>query len=81
MVALVGAWVGHFLEFVRVAGWHAGLVDMTSSVHTYFFPAGAGLMVVGLAATAGISKYMYRDGSSACGFAMRKRAMDPRRRE
>jgi hypothetical protein len=52
LVALLGAWVGHFLEFVRVSGWQAGLVEMTSSVHTYFFPAGAGLVVVGLAAAA-----------------------------
>jgi hypothetical protein len=44
--ALVGAWVGHFLEYVRVAGWHAGVAEMATSVHTYFFPAGAGLMAV-----------------------------------
>jgi hypothetical protein len=46
LTALAGAWIGHFVEYVRVAGWHAGLVDMTSSVHSYFLPAGAALVVV-----------------------------------
>ena len=44
--ALIGAWVGHFVEYVRVAGWPAGLGEMGSSVHSYFFPAGAALTAV-----------------------------------
>ena len=47
LAAFVGAWVGHFFEFVRVAGWHAGVVEMSSSAHTYFFPAGAALTGLG----------------------------------
>jgi hypothetical protein len=46
LTALVGAWVGHFVEYVRVAGWHVGLAEMGSSVHSYFFPAGAALIAV-----------------------------------
>jgi len=54
LTALAGAWMGHFVEYVRVAGWHAGLGDMTSSAHSYFFPAGAALMatVVGMSIAA-----------------------------
>lgn len=44
LTALAGAWIGHFVEYVRVAGWQAGVGDMTSSVHSYFFPVGAALM-------------------------------------
>lgn len=43
LTALVGAWLGHFLEYVRVAGWHVGMAEMSSSAHAYFFPAGAAL--------------------------------------
>ena len=49
LTALAGAWVGHFVEYVRVDGWHAGLGDMTTSIHSYFFPAGAALMVLAVA--------------------------------
>ena len=51
LTALFGAWFGHFFEYVRVAGWHVAIAEMSSSVHSYFFPAGAGLMamVVGAA--------------------------------
>jgi hypothetical protein len=54
LTAMVGAWVGHLLEYVRVAGWDAGLAEMTSSVHSYFFPAGAALtaLIVGLVVVA-----------------------------
>jgi hypothetical protein len=51
LAALAGAWLGHLIEYIRVAGWHAGMVDMTSTVHEYYFPAGAGL--VGLTVLAG----------------------------
>jgi hypothetical protein len=50
LTAFVGAWLGHFVEYVRVAGWHAGLAEMTSSVHSYVLPAGAALMAVAVAA-------------------------------
>lgn len=54
VTALIGAWLGHFVEYVRVAGWHAGLTDMGSSVHSYFLPAGAALTgaVFGMAVAA-----------------------------
>jgi hypothetical protein len=45
-MALAGAWLGHFVEYVRVAGWSSGLAEMSSSVHSYFFPAGAALAAV-----------------------------------
>ena len=48
--ALLGAWIGHFVEYVRVAGWHAGVSEMTSSVHSYFLPAGAALMALAVGA-------------------------------
>jgi hypothetical protein len=53
LTAALGAWLGHLVEYVRVAGLHAGLADMTSSVHAYFFPAGVALMsLLGVAALA-----------------------------
>lgn len=51
LFALVGAWLGHFFEYVRVDGWHAAVAASTTSVHVYFFPAGIGL----LAAVAGLT--------------------------
>lgn len=48
LTAFAGAWVGHFLEYVRVDGWHGGLAEMSSSAHTYFFPAGAALTALGV---------------------------------
>lgn len=50
LTAFVGAWLGHFVEYVRVSGWQAGLGEMTSSVHSYFLPAGAALMALAVAA-------------------------------
>ena len=47
LTAFAGAWIGHFLEYVRVAGWHAGIAEMSGSAHTYFFPAGAALTAAG----------------------------------
>ncbi len=44
LTAITGAWIGHFLEYVRVAGWHTATSEMTSSVHLYFFPAGVALV-------------------------------------
>jgi len=46
LVAITGAWIGHFLEYVRVSGWHTATSEMSSSVHLYFFPAGVALMAV-----------------------------------
>lgn len=43
LMALAGAWLGHFVEYVRVAGWSSALHEMSSSAHSYFFPAGAAL--------------------------------------
>lgn len=51
LTAFAGAWIGHFLEYVRVAGWQAGIHDMTSSAHSYFFPAGAALTALVLGAS------------------------------
>ena len=50
LTALVGAWVGHFVEYVRVAGLQSGLHEMSSSAHTYFMPAGGALMTLGFVA-------------------------------
>ena len=44
LCALAGAWIGHFLEYVRVSGLQAALGEMRSPAHSYFFPAGAALM-------------------------------------
>lgn len=44
LTAITGTWIGHFLEYVRVAGWHTATSEMTSSVHLYFFPAGVALV-------------------------------------
>jgi hypothetical protein len=44
ITAIAGAWIGHFLEYVRVSGWHTASSEMSSSVHLYFFPAGVALM-------------------------------------
>jgi len=50
LTAFAGAWLGHFVEYVRVAGWQAGVGEMTSSVHSYFLPAGAVLMALAVGA-------------------------------
>ncbi|HEX4864241.1 MAG TPA: hypothetical protein VFV02_09225 [Acidimicrobiales bacterium] len=44
--AVVGAWIAHFVEYVRVSGWQAALGEMHRSAHAYFFPAGAALMAI-----------------------------------
>jgi hypothetical protein len=47
VLALVGTWMGHSLEYVRVGG-RAGLrTELIGSVHAYMLPVGA--MLVGLA--------------------------------
>ena len=46
LCALAGAWIGHFVEYVRVSGLQAALGEMRSPAHSYFFPAGAALMAV-----------------------------------
>ena len=43
-LALVGAWLGHFIEYVRVSGWHGGVAQMSGADHVYFMPAGAALV-------------------------------------
>lgn len=44
--ALAGAWIGHFVEYVRVSGLQPALGEMRSPAHAYFFPAGAALMAL-----------------------------------
>jgi hypothetical protein len=56
LTALVGAWLGHFFEYARVAGWHAGISAMADAPHIYFFPAGAALIAVVLAFGAGATR-------------------------
>jgi hypothetical protein len=52
LLALIGTWTGHTLEYARVAG-RAGLrEEVFGSVHLYMFPAGA--LLVGLAALGGV---------------------------
>jgi hypothetical protein len=52
VLALVGTWVGHSLEYVRVGG-RAGLrAELIGSVHVYMLPVGA--MLVGLAVADGM---------------------------
>ena len=62
LTALVGAWLGHFFEYARVAGWHAGVSAMTDSAHIYFFPAGAALITLVLAVGAGAARAWARLG-------------------
>ena len=45
-LAPVGAWLGHFIEYVRVSGWHGGVAQMTGADHAYFMPAGAALVAL-----------------------------------
>jgi hypothetical protein len=49
LVALIGAWLGHFLEYMRVAGLKAGVGSITTSVHLYLLPAGLGLLAGAIA--------------------------------
>jgi len=52
VLALVGAWLGHFFEYLRVSGVRAGFESTTTSVHGYFLPAGlAVLAVIGVVGT------------------------------
>ena len=52
LLALVGTWTGHTLEYARVAG-RAGLrEELFGSVHLYMLPAGA--LLVGAAALGGV---------------------------
>lgn len=52
----MGAWLGHFFEYARVAGWHAGVTAMTDSPHIYFFPAGGALMALVFGVSAGAAR-------------------------
>ena len=52
VLALVGTWIGHSLEYVRVGG-RAGLrAELLGSVHVYMLPVGA--LLVGLAVAGGM---------------------------
>lgn len=79
LTALIGAWCAHFVEYVRVAGWHDGLAEMSSSVHTYFFPAGAALtaviLMVGLAARRLWARLGARLNAAEAGLWTRPRAI------
>jgi hypothetical protein len=44
LAALIGAWLGHLLEYIRVAGVRAGVGSITTSVHLYMLPAGLALL-------------------------------------
>jgi hypothetical protein len=46
-LALIGAWLGHTLEYLRVSGTAGLQSELTGSIHAYMLPAGIGL---GLAA-------------------------------
>jgi hypothetical protein len=49
LAALIGAWLGHLLEYIRVAGLRAGVGSVTTSVHLYLLPAGLGLVAGAIA--------------------------------
>jgi hypothetical protein len=48
VMALVGAWLGHNLEYLRVWGGHRFTGVALGSVHLYMRPAGALLLVAGV---------------------------------
>ena len=49
-MALVGAWLSHNLEYLRVWGVHRWAGAALSSLHMYMVPAGAGLLVAAIGA-------------------------------
>jgi hypothetical protein len=49
VLAFVGTWVGHAVEYLRVGGWVGLLRAMTGSIHLYMLPVGAVLLLVALA--------------------------------
>jgi len=58
-LALLGAWLGHTLEYVRVSGTAGLRAELTGSIHAYMVPAG---IVLGLAvvAVAALGAHVYR---------------------
>ena len=56
LLSVVGAWLGHFFEYIRVAGWSAGWSETTTSAHVYFFPAGIGILAVAAGVSVGAGR-------------------------
>ncbi len=53
LVALVGTWVAHTLEYVRVAGGAGLHAELFGSLHTYMLPVAAVLLALSAAGGAG----------------------------
>jgi hypothetical protein len=53
LLAVVGVWLSHTLEYVRVWGWSGLNQELTGSVHVYMVPVGLALVLLMVAAGAG----------------------------
>lgn len=62
LLALVGLWLGHSLEYVRVWGARGLSTELVGSVHAYMLPAGLVLAVVGAAASLAAWRFWNRLG-------------------
>lgn len=40
LLALIGTWLGHAVEYGLVAGWHGVALGLSGPVHSYMLPAG-----------------------------------------
>lgn len=56
LVACVGVWLGHTLEYVRVWGWSGLDRELTGSTHLYMVPLGLGLTLLLALAAAALAK-------------------------
>jgi hypothetical protein len=85
VVALVGAWLSHNLEYLRVWGVHRSAGAALSSLHMYMAPAGAGLLVAaigGVHSTVRLTRRLERRLADSRGTSRRattaERAVDAR---
>jgi hypothetical protein len=56
LLACVGVWLGHTLEYVRVWGWSGLDRELTGSTHLYMVPLGLGLTLLLAFAAGGLAK-------------------------
>ena len=54
LLACVGVWLSHTLEYIRVWGWSGLNQELTGSVHLYMVPVGLALVLVVAAVGAGL---------------------------
>lgn len=60
LLALVGVWLGHTLEYLRVWGTSGLDREITSSTHLYMVPAGLGLTLLVAVAAAAVARLRRR---------------------